>query len=164
MLVRQIPLWCFFIFPFLEKQFYCLSFRFDMTADYQHCSIYTHLTPLRPTNCMQYMRRVRKIAKSLASPCLSVSPSVRTEQLGSYCRNVHEILYQSSFRKSVEKIRVSLKSDKNKRYFTLRPIYTFDHISVISSLSETYFKRCRETRETHFMFNNILSEIMPFKG
>jgi hypothetical protein len=57
--------------------------------------------------------RVRKIAKSdfLASPCLSV----RMEQLGSHWTDFHEILHSSIFRKSVEKIRVSLQSDKKKR-------------------------------------------------
>jgi len=34
------------------------------------------------------------------------------------------------FRKFVEKIQVSLKSDKNNGYFTWRPIYIFDHISL----------------------------------
>jgi len=35
--------------------------------------------------------------------------------------------------KSVEKIRVSWKSGKNKGYFKWRPIYMFDHISLSSS-------------------------------
>jgi len=38
----------------------------------------------------------------------------------------------SIFRKSVPKIQVSLKSDKNNRYFTWRPIYIYDHISLNS--------------------------------
>jgi len=33
------------------------------------------------------------------------------------------------FRKSIGKIQVSLKSDKNKENFTWRPIYIYDHIS-----------------------------------
>jgi len=33
----------------------------------------------------------------------------------------------------VEKVQASLKSDKNYRYFTWRPIYIFDHISFSSS-------------------------------
>jgi len=37
------------------------------------------------------------------------------------------------FRKSVPKIQVSLKSDKNQEYFTWNPIYIFYHISLISS-------------------------------
>jgi len=32
--------------------------------------------------------------------------------------------------KTVEKIRVSFKSDKNNGYFTWRPIYVFDHVSL----------------------------------
>jgi len=36
----------------------------------------------------------------------------------------------SIFRKSDTKIQVSLKSEKNNVYFTSRPIYIFDHISL----------------------------------
>jgi hypothetical protein len=39
----------------------------------------------------------------------------------------------SIFRKSVEKIQVSLKSDKNNGYFTWRPMYIYDYISLNSS-------------------------------
>ena len=41
-----------------------------------------------------------------------------------------EIWVLSIFRKSVEKIQVSLKSDKNNGYFTWRPIYIFDHFLI----------------------------------
>ena len=34
------------------------------------------------------------------------------------------------FRKSVEKIQVSLKSDKNNGYFTWKPIYIYGNISL----------------------------------
>jgi len=44
--------------------------------------------------------------------------SVRMKQLGSHWTDFHEILYLIIFRKSVEKIRVSLKFDKNNGYFT----------------------------------------------
>jgi len=37
------------------------------------------------------------------------------------------------FRKSIDKIQLSIKSDKNKRHFTWRPIHIFYHISLISS-------------------------------
>jgi len=37
------------------------------------------------------------------------------------------------FRKPVEKIQVSFESNENKEYFTWRPIYTIDHISLFSS-------------------------------
>jgi len=37
-----------------------------------------------------------------------------------------KIVIRLYFEKFVEKIRVSLKSDKNKWYFTLRPTYLYD--------------------------------------
>jgi hypothetical protein len=37
------------------------------------------------------------------------------------------------FEKSVEKIQVALKSDKNNGRFTWRPMYIYDHISLNSS-------------------------------
>jgi hypothetical protein len=58
-----------------------------------------------------------------ASPYPSVRPSVRIEQLGSHWTDFHEILYLSTSRKYVEKIPVSLKSDKKNGYFTWRPKY-----------------------------------------
>ena len=61
------------------------------------------------------LRRLRKIAKS--DCLLHVCPSVRT-YLGSHWTDLREILYLSIFRKSVEIIQVSLKSDKNNGYFT----------------------------------------------
>ena len=68
------------------------------------------------------------------------------------------------FEKSVEKIQVSLKSGKNKRYFTWRPIYFF-----LSYLAYFFLewgnvsdKRCRENKNTHFIYNNVFSKIVPF--
>jgi hypothetical protein len=64
-----------------------------------------------------------------------------------------------SFQKLVEKIQVSLKSDKNKCYFTWRPIYIFYHNSLISSYNEKCFrKKSRKYQNTHFVFNNIFLE------
>jgi len=45
------------------------------------------------------------------------------EQLGSYWTDFHEIWYVSIFRKPVEKIQVSLTSDKNNGYFTWTVMY-----------------------------------------
>jgi hypothetical protein len=64
----------------------------------------------------------------LASSCLSV----RVEQLGFHWKDFHKIWYLSIFRKSVEDIRGSLKSDNNNGYFTRRPMYIYD-ISLNSS-------------------------------
>jgi len=51
---------------------------------------------------------------------MSVRPSLRMEQLGSHWTDFQEMSRLSIFRKSVEKIQVSLTSDKQKRYFTRR--------------------------------------------
>jgi hypothetical protein len=37
------------------------------------------------------------------------------------------------FRKSIENIQISLKSDKNNGYFTWRPMYIYDKISMNSA-------------------------------
>jgi hypothetical protein len=60
--------------------------------------------------------RVRKIAKRDCQLC-HVCPSVRIEQLRSHWTNFHQIWYLNIFRESLEKIQVSLKSDKNSGYF-----------------------------------------------
>jgi hypothetical protein len=70
-----------------------------------------------------------------------VCPSVRMEQFISHWTDFHEISYLRILRKSVEKIQVSLKSDKNNGYFIGRPIYTFDNISLSSSYKWEIFKQ-----------------------
>ena len=54
-------------------------------------------------------------------------PSVRMEQLGFYWTDFHEILYLFMFRKTVDKIQDSLKSDNNNGYFTWRLTYRGAH-------------------------------------
>ena len=58
------------------------------------------------------------------------------------------------FRKSLEKIQVSLKSDKNKGFCTWsRPIYIFDHIWLSSSHSEDCVRRKLEKIEKHILWS-----------
>jgi hypothetical protein len=61
---------------------------------------------------------------------------LHVEQLSSRWTDFREIWYLNIFWKSVKKIQVSLKMDKNSRYFTWRPIYIFDHMSLNSSQNE----------------------------
>jgi hypothetical protein len=49
---------------------------------------------------------------------LPACPFVHVEQLGSRWTDFHEISYFISFKKSAEKVKVSLKLDKNNGYFT----------------------------------------------
>jgi len=78
----------------------------------------------------------RCAGKSAKSACylLHVSPclSVRIEQFVSQGTDFHKNRYSSFFQISVEKIQVSLKSDKNKRYITRRPMNTYDNIPLNS--------------------------------
>jgi len=64
--------------------------------------------------------------------CVSVLPPVRMEQLGSHWTDFHESWYLSIFRKSVENIQISLKSDRNNGYFTCRTAYIFVCVSPSS--------------------------------
>ena len=80
-----------------------------------------------------------KLRKATVSFVMSVCPFVRMEQLGSHWTDFHEILFLSIFRKSVEKNQVSLKSDPNNWYFTWRPMYIHDSISLVSSWNEKCF-------------------------
>ena len=50
--------------------------------------------------------------------CSSVHPSFQMKQLCSNWTNFHEICYMNTFRNSVQKIQVSLKSDKDEGCFT----------------------------------------------
>ena len=59
-----------------------------------------------------------KLRKAAISFVMSVRLSARVEQLGSHWMDFHEIWYLIIFRKYVEKIQVSFKSDNNKWYFT----------------------------------------------
>jgi hypothetical protein len=63
-------------------------------------------------------RGFTKLRKANINFAMSVSLSVRVEQLGCYWKDFHEIWYLSIVRNPVEKIQVSLKSEKNKGWFT----------------------------------------------
>jgi len=97
----------------------------------------------------------------VASWCLSV----RMEHLSSHRTDFHDIWYLSIFRKNVEKIRVSLKSDKNNKYFTWRPFSILSR-SFLLGMRNFSDKSCAENQNTHFMFNlfffPFFSKIMPF--
>ena len=59
-----------------------------------------------------------KTINFVMSVFLSACPSVSVEQLGSYLTDLYEIWYYRIYRKSFEKIQVSLDSDKTNGYFT----------------------------------------------
>jgi hypothetical protein len=62
--------------------------------------------------------------------CTQPRMSVRMKEPGFHWTDFHAICYFKLFRKSFEKIQVSLKSDTNNGYFIWGRIYIFDHISL----------------------------------
>ena len=87
---------------------------------------------------------------------MSVRLSVcHMEQFGSQSAVVHEIWYLRIFRKSVEIIKVLLKSYKNNWHFTWRPIYIFFIIfrSILLGIKNISDEICRENKK--IIFNNF---------
>jgi hypothetical protein len=102
---------------------------------------------------------LRKATISFMSFC----PSVRMEQLGSHWTDFDETLYFRRFGKSVQKIQVSLKFDKNNGYFTRRRFDIFDDISLNSSYNEKGLGiSCRENETTRFILSNFFPKIAPY--
>ena len=94
----------------------------------------------KPPDCYpRFLGAVERMWKATISFVLSVRPSVRIEQLGSHWTDFHEIWYLSILVTSDEKIKVTLKSDKNNGYFTWRPTYIFHRISLNYSENEKCF-------------------------
>jgi hypothetical protein len=86
--------------------------------------------------------------------CLYNCLCVRVEQDVYHCTNFHDIWHLRNFRKYVEKIQASLKSGKNNRYFTWRPVYIYD-ISMNSFQKEKCFRhKLLRNLSTRFTFNN----------
>ena len=93
-----------------------------------------------------------KLRKVTVSFVMSVCPSMsfRMEQLGFHWTDFQKIWNFNIFRKYVEKIHFSLKSDK-KRGVTWRPLCTYDSLSLNSSSNEKCF-RLKSYRELKHMF------------
>ena len=94
-----------------------------------------------------------------ATISFALSLSVCMEQHGSHWTDFHEIYYVSIFRTSVHKIQVSLKSDKNMRYFTWTSMCTYDNISPNSfRIRNVSHNGCREYQYTRFIFNILFRQ------
>ena len=116
----------------------CFSLPFvarEIKTYYNRISVRASRLPLRYNRSLSssitllytYFRRTRKIA---LRSVLSVRTSVSMQQFGSHWTDFHGILYLSFFLKSIKKIQVSLKSDKNTGYFPCGSTYIFDHVSL----------------------------------
>ena len=74
---------------------------------------------------------IAKLRKAIISFVMSFCPSAWNSSTSK--SDFDKIWYLGSFRKSVEKIQVSLKSGKNNEYFTWRRFDIYGNISLNSS-------------------------------
>jgi hypothetical protein len=108
--------------------------------------IAVHLIWNCAANAEQLLGVFAKLRKRLlASSCLSLCPSVHMQQLGSHWTDFNEIRNLSIFQKSVERIQVSSKSDKNNGHFTRRTIYWRTPVSTGNTFQD--LPRLRETAD-----------------
>jgi len=88
-----------------------------------------------------------------------VRPPLRTEQLGSHWTDFPEIWHLNVFRKSVGKIRISLKCDNNNGHFTWRPIYFFFFKSNLAKFALEWVmcqtRVVEKIKTQHFMSDNL---------
>ena len=81
------------------------------------------------------------------------------KELGSHWTNSDENWYLSCFRKSVQKIQILLKSDKNYVYFTWRRWHIYDNISPnFFRMRHVSDKSCSEKQSSHLVFSNFFFE------
>jgi len=113
------------------------------------------------TVMLTFLGAFAKFRQAIISSVMSVRLSVRMEQFRSHWTDFHEIWCLMIFGKSAKKIQVSLKSDKNKGYFTWRPIYIFIISRSFLLEWEIFSEKRRENRNRHFVFSNFSSEIVP---
>jgi len=105
-----------------------------------------------------------KLPKVTTSFVMSAYLSIHLEQLAPPPQtDFHAVRYLSIFRKkkTIQKVQLSLKSDKNNGFFKFIRMYINDKISFTSSKKGICFKVVEESR-THIIFNNLFPKIVPF--
>ena len=70
------------------------------------------------TTLFHFLGAFAKLRQKTISFVLFVPISVHTEQLGSYWKDFHDVLYLRIFRKSVEETEISVTYDQNNGCFT----------------------------------------------
>ena len=106
--------------------------------------------------CFMSYLLVRIQTFSALSLCPSVRPSICPHgKLGSHSTIFHKSWYFTIFRKFVKQIQVSLKPDKNNKYFTWR-LFTFVVIPRwIALRSGNVSDACWTKNQTHFILSNF---------
>jgi len=98
--------------------------------------------------------------------CLSVCPHGKTRlPLDGFARN---LIFNCISNFCPEKVKVQLKSDTNKRHSICRPtcMYTCNTVCLsvwmLLIIRYVWDKSCTENQNTHFVFSNFFSKIVPF--
>jgi len=106
------------------------------------------------------------LRKATTSFVMSVCPSVRTSPCNPsfLWTDLHDIWNLNIFRKSFEKIQLSLKSDKSNGYFYMKTNIIFFIISrsFLFRMRNVSDKNCRKTQNTHLTYTNFFPKIVPF--
>jgi hypothetical protein len=119
----------------LEDELYLLQVRSP------HLIKHHAMTTYRRVEAHSIFRCVRELRNTSISFVTSVRPSVRMEQHCTQWTDFCKISYYKDFRRSVKKIPVLLKSDKNNWHFIWQPAYMYDNISFSSYWHEKCFQQ-----------------------
>ena len=95
-----------------------------------------------------------KLRKATISFVVPVCLSVRMEQLGFHWKDFHELWKLRIFRKSIEKVQVSLNLDQKNGYYTLGPMPMYDNTSLNSQFDECFRQKLYRISKHTFRFNN----------
>jgi len=153
---------------------FCNRFSTNTKRDKWQCCVCVLIETCsyKYNKCLMYktwfstFRRVREFARTTISVFMlvglsvlpSVRPSLRMEQIGFRLKDFHEIWYLSSFKKSIEKIQISLKFYKNNVYITWRAISIFlSYIARFFLEWEMFKTNFAEKIKTHILCSIISS-------
>ena len=107
-------------------------------------------------------RKKKKIAKRDKQPD-RISSVSQYETTHYHWPDSQEIWYLSIFRKYVERIQASFKSDTHTCYFTRRTMCIYDLSRLIPfRMRNVSARSCRENQNTHLLSNNISVTFVPF--
>ena len=154
--LNLVPVWFVILLEVVEV--YILACSPDITSNW------FYIWKLFP-NLIEFLARSQNCEKRLlASSCLSVRPPVSPHEttrvpLDGFSRNLVFEYYSKSFRENSSFIIIG----NEEGYFAWRPIdFSIISHSVLLRMKNISNKSCRETRNTHFMFNDVSPKIMPF--
>jgi hypothetical protein len=118
-------------------------------------------TFLYPPSILQFLGAFAKLRKVIISFVISVRPSFGLSAWSNSTTTwyifTNFFYIWKFFRKSVKRIQVLLKSEKQRGYLIWRPIYIFiiSRSFLLRMKKIVSDKNCRENQNIHFVFNNF---------